>query len=278
MTLAVFLAVLGAALLHASWNAVLKQGSDKLTNMLVMTGTQGLLGLAIALSMDWPKSEAWPWLVASGILHAFYKIFLISAYEHGDLSRVYPIARGTAPALVLGFGVFLLSDDMTLFEVSGIVILVAGILTMAHGVFSSGESRRLLPFALGSALATAGYSIVDGLGARIAGDATLYVAWMFALDLIFLLPSSLIVFGRIKLPKTGRGWAPGMAAAIASYGAYWIVVWAMTQAPIALVTALRETSILFAVLIGWFFFHEKMGKGKIIAACLILTGVVLTRL
>ena len=278
MTLGVFLAVLGAALLHATWNALIKQGIDKLSSILVMTITQGLIGLSLAMTMPWPVAEAWPWLIASGILHAAYKLFLVNAYEHGDLSRVYPIARGTAPFLVLLAGAFLLSDTMQPIEIAGVIVLIAGILTMAQGVWNGGESRKLLPLALGSALATAGYSLVDGLGARISGDATLYVAWLFALDLVVLLPATLIFYRRMPLPQTLRGWAPGMIAAAASYGAYAVAVWAMTIAPIALVTALRETSILFAVLIGWLIFGERMGRGKAIAALLILLGVVLTRL
>jgi len=277
MTLTVFFAVLGAALLHASWNAVIKQGADKLTGILVMSITQGVIGFGIAMTLPWPTAETWPWLIASGVLHAAYKLFLLNAYVHGDLSRVYPIARGTAPFLVLIAGVFLLSDQMTGLEIAGVIVLISGILMMARGVWSGGESRKLLPFALGAAVATASYSLVDGLGARISGDVTAYVAWMFALDLVVLLPGAWLFYRRMPLPGTLRGWAPGMIAAAASYGAYAVAVWAMTVAPIALVTALRETSILFAVLIGWLVFGERMNRGKAVASGLILLGVVLTR-
>ncbi|MCG6904656.1 MAG: DMT family transporter [Rhodobacter sp.] len=278
MTLGVFLAVLGAALLHAAWNALIKQGGDKLSSVLVMTLVQGSLGAVLATTMPWPAAEVWPWLIASGLLHAAYKLFLLNAYEHGDLSRVYPLARGTAPFLVLLAGALLLSDTLKTLEIVGVVVLVGGILTMAHGVFGSGESRRMLPFALGSALATAGYSLVDGLGARISGDAAMYVAWLFALDLAILFPATCLIYRRMPLPRTARGWVRGSTAALASYGAYAVAVWAMTVAPIALVTALRETSILFAVLIGWLAFGERMSRGKAAAAGLILLGVALTRL
>ena len=278
MSLTVFFAVLGAALLHAAWNALIKLGDSKLSTMLVMTVVQGGMGLGLAMTMPWPGAEVWPWLVASGVFHAAYKLFLAYAYEHGDLSRVYPIARGTAPFLVLLIGALILSDRMTATEIGGVVVLGAGILAMAHGVFRSGESLRMLPLALGSAVATAGYSLVDGLGARVAGDPVLFVAWLFALDAALFLPATLALHGRAALSVPRRTWPPGAAAAVASYAAYAIAVWAMTLAPIALVTALRETSILFAVLIGWLAFGERMDRGKAAAAALILAGVALTRL
>jgi len=278
MTLTVLMAVLGAALLHATWNALIKQGGDKLGSMLVMTLAQGSLGAVIAITGAWPSAQIWPWLIGSGALHAAYKLFLLNAYEHGDLSRVYPIARGTAPFLVLLTGTLFLSDTLKPMEIAGVIVLITGILTMARGVWNSGESRKMLPYALGAALATAGYSIVDGLGARLSGDVAMYVAWMFALDAIILFPTAAIVYRRMPLPNTLRGWGPGSVAALASYGAYAVAVWAMTVAPIALVTALRETSILFAVLIGWLIFGEPMSRNKATAAALILLGVVLTRL
>ncbi len=278
MSLGVFLAVLGAALLHASWNGLIRIGSNKIGTMLVMTFTQAAIGLAIALTRPWPSTEVWLWLLASGVLHSAYKLFLTFAYEQGDLSRVYPIARGAAPAMVLVAGLIFLAEPMTSFEILGISVLVLGILTMARGVFTSGESLRVLPFAFGSAVATAGYSIVDGLGARVAGDALLFVGWMFFLDAVFFTPTALWLRGRSVWIPLGRAWAPGAAAATASFAAYAIAVWAMTLAPIALVTALRETSILFAVLIGWLIFREPMSRGKALAAGLILVGVVLTRL
>jgi drug/metabolite transporter (DMT)-like permease len=149
---------------------------------------------------------------------------------------------------------------------------------MARGVFSDGENRRLLPFALGSACATAAYSLIDGMGARAAVSAGQYVAWLFIFDLVFFSVVSLVWKGRAVLAGTGPEWLTGSLAAAASYGAYAIAVWAMTRAPIALVAALRETSILFAVLIGWIAFGERMSLGKALAAALIVAGVMVTRL
>ncbi|APX89405.1 peptide ABC transporter permease [Brevirhabdus pacifica] len=278
MTLLVFFAVLGAALLHASWNAIVKTGASKQSAMLVLTVGHALIGVIIAAFNPWPQPHVWPWLLASGLIHTTYQLLLAVAYEQGDLSRVYPLARGAAPLLVLVAGAVLLADTIAPAEVAGILVLGAGIVLMARGVFRNGESRRMVPFALGSALATAAYSMVDGTGARISGNAVSYVGWLLIFSAVFFVPVQVAIKGPsvLRMAPSALGW--GLLASAMSYLAYAIAVWAMTQAPIALVTALRETSILFAVLIGWIAFGERMDRQKAIAAALILAGVVITRL
>ena len=278
MSAGVFLWVLFAAFLHAGWNALIKLGADKIAGMFLMSSAQGLMGLGMLLFLPLPAPAVWPWLLLSTLLHSAYKAFLTLAYGRGDLSRVYPIARGTAPMLVALAGAAFLADRVSGREYAGILLVGGGIVLMARGVFTQGESRRLIPFALASALMTAGYSLADGLGARIAGNATLYVAWMFFLDGL--------LFGAWALWRRGAGlvafrpreWALGLLAGAASFAAYWIAVAAMTLAPIALVTALRETSVLFAVLIGVAVFGERAERGKLVAAGLIVMGVALMRL
>ncbi len=277
MSLTVLFAILGAALLHAGWNALIRVGASKTTTMLVMTLVQGAMGLALLIGKPFPGAEVWPWLIASGIFHAGYKIFLAFAYEHGDLSRVYPIARGAAPLGVLAISIAFLDEGLRGLEIVAVLVLGLGILVMGRGAFLSGESRRLVPLALASAAMTAGYSIVDGMGARVAGDAVLFVGWVFMLDALLFTPTLLFLRGRTVLRANAKVWALGSVAAAFSFIAYLIVVWAMTVAPIPLVTALRETSILFAVLIGWLAFGERMDRTKALAAALILGGVLLTR-
>jgi len=278
LSVGVFLAVLFAAALHAAWNAIIRFGRDKVLGMFMMSSSQGLMGLAMVLVLPFPHANVWKWLALSTLLHSAYKAFLTLAYARGDLSRVYPIARGTAPMLVALVGVFVLADRMSVPEYLGIFALGGGILLMAHGVFSQGESRRLLPFALASAVMTAGYSLTDGSGARIAGDASVFVAWAFMLDGILFGTWAIAHRGPALLVQPLKSWALGALAGGASFAAYWIVVFAMTRAPIALVTALRETSVLFAVLIGVVFFGESAERGKYLAAILILCGVALTRI
>lgn len=286
MSLGILLAVLGSAFLHALWNALIKTGTSRLGAMIILSIGEVPIGLAVAGLRPLPAPEVWKWVLMAGCAHFFYKSFLTYAYEHGDLSRVYPIARGAAPlivavagpALALAFPTALPADALTAHEYVGIFVLGFGILLMAQGIFSNGENRRMLPYALGSACATASYTMLDGHGARVAGDAIAYVAWVFVADGTFFATGMLMWKGLGVLPRDRRAWVSGLFAAAASYGAYGVSVWAMTRAPIAVVAAVRETSILFAVLIGWLAFGERMTRGKAMAAVVIVGGVVLTRL
>lgn len=278
MSFTVLLAVLGAALLHAGWNAIIKTGLSKQTSMFLLSVGHAAIGFCVALTKPFPEAEVWPWLLASGLIHMAYQLFLAVAYEQGDLSRVYPLARGAAPMMVLVVSVLFLSDPMGVMDYVGVLVLGLGIAFMARGVFTNGESRRLLPFAFGSAMATAGYTLADGLGARVAGDPLQYVGWLMMLSALFYTPAAIAMRGVEVIRASRRDWIMGLIAAAASFAAYAIAVWAMTVAPLALVAALRETSILFAVLLGWLLFGDRMDRGKIIAAVLIVSGVVLTRL
>ncbi len=278
MSLWVMLAVLGAAFLHALWNSLLKVGTSRMGAMVILSIGEIPIGLAVVMArpaLDWSVA---PWVIAAGCAHFFYKLFLTYAYERGDLSRVYPIARGSAPLMVGLVSPFFLPDVITPVEFAGIAVLGLGILLMAQGVFANGENRRLIPYALGSACATATYTLIDGPGARVSGDAVAYIAWVFVADGLFFAGGMLAWKGLAVLPRQRKAWGVGMIAAAASYGAYAVSVWAMTIAPIAVVAALRETSILFAVMIGWLVFGEKMTRGKALAALVIVGGVMLTRL
>ncbi|WP_413873964.1 EamA family transporter [Albidovulum sp.] len=278
MSFTVFLAVLAAALLHAGWNALIRVGTNRIGTMMVLSAVQGIIGLAVAATGPLPAGPVWPWILASGAIHSAYKTFLTFAYERGDLSRVYPLARGTAPMITLAVGALWLGEAVRATETAGILLLGAGILILACGAWAGGESRRMLPYAFGSAIATAGYTLVDGLGARVAGNAAQYVGWLFLVDGVIFAAAMLAFRGRASLPGGGRVWVMGGLAAVASYASYAVAVWAMTLAPIALVAALRETSILFAVLIGWLGFRERMTPAKALSIGLIASGVVLTRL
>jgi drug/metabolite transporter (DMT)-like permease len=274
----VFLAVLFAAVLHAGWNAVIRRGGDRFQGMLLLTATQGAMALVMAMFVPIPDGIVWVWVLGSGLVHTIYKLFLAAAYQHGDLSRVYPIARGAAPMIVVLVGFYLLADTIENKEYVGIGLIGVGVMMMARGVFSNGESRRLLPLALGSAVCTAGYSIVDGLGARVAMDATMFTAWLFIFDAMIFSMYSLISRGTAAFKASPRAWGIGAFAGVLSLATYWIAVWAMTVAPIALVAAVRETSVLFAVIIGIVVLKEKASVGKVLAALVIVTGIVIIRL
>lgn len=278
MTADVFLAVLGAALLHALWNALLRVGTSRVAAMMVLSAGQGVIGLFIVLLHDWPSAPVWPWILASGLVHTGYQTFLAFAYEHGDLSRVYPLARGTAPMLTLLVSALWLSEAVSPAEAAGIVVLGSGILLLARGVWTSGESIRMLPYAFGAACATAAYTLTDGIGARIEGEPVVYLGWVMVVAGVVFALTMFALRGRASIPRAPRVWVLGGIGSAASYSAYAVVVWAMTRAPIPLVAALRETSILFAVLIGWLVFRERITPMKIVSAAMIAAGVLITRL
>lgn len=278
MSFGVFIAVLFAAFLHAGWNAIIKFGADKLQGMVLLSVAHALIGLAMVIAFPLPDRAALGWLAISVILHLIYKTFLTIAYQKGDLSRVYPISRGTAPVMVLAVSLLFLNDEFNAKQIAGVVLVGVGILLMARGVFAHGERRDLLPYALMAATGTAGYTLADGIGARVSMHPSAFIGWVFVLDSVLFTSWVLLFKGRKVLPTTPRVWALGLVAGSASVAAYWIAVWAMTVAPIALIATLRETSVLFAVLIGIVFLKERPDKGKLIAAIVIVGGVVLMRL
>ena len=279
MSLGIFLAVLLAAFLHASWNALIRvDGVNKLTSMLTLSLGQGVIGGLVALTRPFPLAESWPWLLGSGLIHMAYLFFLALAYQYGDLSRVYPIARGTAPMIVVVVGAVFLGETLSTMEYIGVITVGLGVLLMARGVFTSGEDRKLLPFAIGAAAATAAYTMTDAVGARLSGDPAGYVGWLLLLASVLYIPAMTLTHGTAILRAPWRIWGLGIVSGVAAYGSYALAIWATTHAPIALVAALRETSILFAVLLGWLVFREGMDRWKAIAAVAIVSGVVLTRL
>lgn len=278
MSAAVFAAVLLAGLLHAGWNALVKTGLSKQASMLVLSLGHALIGLALVPFLPLPAPEAWPWLLGSGLIHMAYQLFLAYAYDQGDLSRVYPIARGAAPILVMLVSLLLLDDPLTKADLAGVALLGAGILGMASGALRRGESRRLVPLALGAALATAGYTLVDGLGARVSGQPLAYVSWLMILSAVLYAPAILALKGPAVMRVGRRDLGFGLLASGASFGAYAIALWAMTLAPIALVGALRETSILFAMGLGWLVFGERLDATKVASAAVMLAGLAVMRL
>lgn len=278
MSFGVFMAVICAALLHASWNAIVKFGDNKLHGMVLLSVTHAVFGLAMIIAFPLPDRASFFWLALSVILHLIYKAFLTVAYQKGDLSRVYPISRGTGPVIVLLLSLMFLEDRFTIQQIGGVVLVGFGILLMARGVFSHGEDRALLPFALGAALGTAGYTLADGIGARLSLHTSAYVGWLFFLDATLFTTWAVLAKGKDAFPRARRLWVYGLIAGSGSVSAYWIAVWAMIKAPIALVATLRETSVLFAVLIGILFLKEKSDTGKLIAALVIVSGVILMRI
>jgi drug/metabolite transporter (DMT)-like permease len=278
--LPVFVAVLAAALLHAGWNALVKIGLDRFSSILLLALVQGAIALALLPFFDPPARAAWPWVLAGSLLHSGYKLTLIQAYRHGDLSQVYPLARGTAPLIVALAGALFLGEGMSITRIAAILAIAAGIMLMAarggeRGGIGLGKAG--LGFALATACFTASYTMADGVGARLAGAASGFALWMFALDGLIMLAYGLATRRGAALAALLPAWRGGAAAGAMSLGSYWIAIWAFTQAPLAMVAALRETSVLFALMIAFFLLKERIGPWRVGAAILILAGIVLMR-
>ena len=281
MTLSVFLAVLLAALLHAGWNALVKSGADAHVAMAgVVLGHVPLAVLLIPFSPP-PDLAMLPWLAAGILLHLGYQLSLMAGYRIGDLTQVYPIARGSAPLLVAAVSVTVLGVGLSATEGLAIAMIVAGIVSIALVRRADGlRNPRAVGLALGTGCFIAAYSLVDGLGARAAGTALGYWTWaalgnaaIFAAWTALRRPGLLPAICRDR-----RAVVRGLIGGTASYVAYGIVVWAFTQAPIALVTALRETSIVFALLIGVGVLHERLDLAKVLSTLLTIGGAALLRL
>ncbi len=276
MSLTVFLAVLAAAALHAGWNAVVKLRVEPLLAIVLINGACAVLGLVVLLFTGLPVREAWGWLGLSGVVHLLYGLALAEAYRVGDMGFVYPVARGAAPMMTLLGSLFFVGDPLPPLAIAGILVLGGGIAMMAFSRASAVDGRALV-FALLTACTITLYTISDGLGARASGNPHAYAAAMFVLDGGFLLIYVLVTRGPQWLMQARPALIPGMAGGAMGFVAYWIVIWAMTVAPIALVAALRESSILFATLIAIFILKEKALPLRIAAACCIVAGIVLMR-
>lgn len=276
MSITVFALVLTAAAMHASWNALVKVNSDRLTLMAVITASQALMSLAALGFVAMPSAAAWPYLAASVVLHNGYCLFLVMAYRYGDLSQVYPVARGTAPLLIALVSVLVIGENLSRQSFAAVAMISLGVMSLA---LAGGAVRdlRAAGFALATGVFIAAYTVVDGLGARAAGSAHGYVFWLLALD---AWPLALFVAWRRRgrvLAEVQRTWKIGLLAGAVSLLAYWIVIWAMTVAPIALVSAVRETSMVFAVLVGVVVLREPLDLARLVSTCMTLGGAVLLK-
>jgi drug/metabolite transporter (DMT)-like permease len=279
MTGEVVAAVLAAALFHAGWNALVRIAGDRLAVMGLIAAGHAACALAALPFVAMPDSAALPWLAASVTLHVGYKLFLAEAYRGGELGQVYPVARGTAPLLVTGISLLWLDEPLAPATLAGVAVIALGVASLAlRGGAPLGDNPRPMLFALGTAGFIAAYTLVDGLGARIAGTPHGYAAWLFLGDGVLTVAIVLAVRRRAALALMRDQALPGLCGGALSVAAYWLVIWAMTRAPIAPVAALRETSVIFAALIGGLFLGEGFGPRRLIAALAVCLGLALMRL
>ena len=274
MSLTITFAVLLAALLHASWNAMIKGGGDVLLDTAAIVAGAGLVALPFLLVVPVPDVASWPYIGASVAIHIAYYYLMINAYRSGDLSLVYPLMRGVAPLITGLLGVVTLRELPGPLNWIGMLLISAGVVALALRTVHHTPSGRAVGFALMNALVIAIYTIVDGTGARLAGDAWSYIAWLFVLD---ALPFTAYMLARHRaefIDALNRRRARGLVGGSLSAAAYAISVWAMTKAPVALVASLRETSVLFATLIGARLLHEKLTPRRWGGVIAVVLGVI----
>lgn len=287
MSLSIFLvlALLFAALLHASWNALIKSGGDKSLDTALIHSLGLFFAMPAVLWFGLPPAAAWPFIAASSLIHIAYYVALAGAYRYGDLGLTYPIMRGSAPLLVALVSSLLMDEQLSGAAWLGVVVLSAGVLLVGlaragHDAANAGHRRKALCFALVNAGIIASYTVIDGMGVRASGNAFSYVAALFLFD---GLPYMALVLWRAG-PRRGqalrymRARAPlALAGSAASLGSYAIALWAMMHAPVALVAALRETSVIFAALIGTWILGERFGWARATGTALVVAGVVTLR-
>jgi drug/metabolite transporter (DMT)-like permease len=279
LTLGVTLAVLGAGLLHAGWNALLKSapGGDALLDTATVVAGSGAWGLVVLPLVGLPDASAWKFMIVSTLIHWAYYITLAHAYRTGDLSFAYPLMRGTAPLIAALLGIVFLREWPTPQVALGILLICAGIVSIAF-VRREAHPPAATYFALTNAAIIAVYTLVDGAGARASGNAASYAAWLTFLETFPFLLWIRAVRGREAVAYIAKSWRRGIVAGAASLGAYAIVLWAMTRAPVAAVAALRETSVLFAALIGAIWLKEGFGLPRLAGAASVVVGVAALKL
>ncbi|MBX2800840.1 MAG: DMT family transporter [Myxococcales bacterium] len=271
-------AVLLAAAAHASWNALVKGrgGTDPLTSTFGLCAVWALLALPATLVVPWPEAAAVPYLATSVGVHLVYTVLLVLAYRSGDLSLVYPVARGTPPMLV-AVAMVPLGERLSAPHGLGVVVLALGVFVLAP-TKTGAASRRAMGWALGCALCTATYTIVDGTGTRLAGGAVSYVSWLTGVQGALFALGALALEGRPLLARTWERRGTALGAGILSAAGYGVALWAMTQAPIAAVAALREASVPMAALLGVWWLGEHLDARRGVALGLVVLGAVLLRL
>ena len=271
----IILLVLGAALIHAVWNASVKFTGDPLISVSGITIFGSFAAMLTLPFIGWPEITIWPWLLVSVLLHTLYLITLSSAYQCGDYSLVYPVARGTAPVFIAIASIFVLNDDISNNQWIGIVGIITGVgLYAFHRLGRMMDNKKCLLLSILTAMIIASYSIFDGLATRAAVEPFQFIFYSIFLDFIPILLYTRLRRGPEVYRFLAFNWKTLVPSGVMAAIGFSIIMWAMSQAPIVLVTTLRDTSIIFAALIGMFYFKESGGWRRIVAAILIFASVM----
>ncbi|MCX4511405.1 DMT family transporter [Streptomyces sp. NBC_01619] len=276
MSVAVAAAVLIAAITHASWNAMAHAIKDQVVAFTLIGGCAAAIGAVTACFLPLPHAAAWPYLVASALLHLGYQLLLMRSFSLGDFGQMYPIARGTAPLVVTVLAALLVDEKLTPWQLTGVAVASAGLVGVALWGLRGAGGRPHWPAllaALATGLSIAAYTVVDGVGVRASGSSVAYIAWLMVLQGVLIPAWAVRRFGGSLLPRLRPYAVRGLLGAVLSLFAYGLVLWAQTRAPLAPVAALRESSIIVGAAIGALFFKERFGGPRIAAAGLMVVGI-----
>lgn len=275
MSLLVFSIIILAAALHAVWNAIVKDGSDTLLTTVLIAGTGGAIGLITLPFLPPVAPAAWPYMCISAVLELAYYTLVAGAYRNDELSRTYPLMRGTPPLIVALVSAIGLGIGIPFVGWLGIALVSLGLLSLTFGGTKS--NPRGVTFAMVNALVIASYTLVDGYGVRVSGAPATYVMWIFVLTGV-----PFVAWAILRRPGfltyARDNWHLGIAGGLGTLASYGLVLWAMTQAPIPLVAALRETSILFGTAIAAFILKERVSPTRVVSVLIIAAGAVVLKL
>jgi len=276
MSLTVFEIVLVAAVLHASWNAIVKAGKNTVLTMVLVTASAALWAVVLLPVLPSPSPESWPYIALSAALQIVYFALVARIYRIADMSQTYPIMRGAAPLIVALAGTLFLDEALSSPAWLGVCIICSGILIM---LWSGGlKSREGLILALLNALVISGYTLVDGIGVRLSAAPASYTLWIFLIT-----GASIGCWATLTQWSQTRNylrlnWHLGAVGGLGTLVSYGLALYAMTQAPVAVVAALRETSILFSAVISWLILKEHITVVRCVSVCLIAIGAITLRL
>ena len=278
MSGSVILLVLGAAFLHATWNIIVKGGENKLYETAMNALGGGLGAMVLLPFLPLPDRAAWGFLALSCCCHLTYYLCIAAAYRVADLTLGYTIMRGTAPMLT-ALALCLLGVPLGLAGWGGVILLCSGILTLAleQKLAHKGSLKGVL-YSLRTSFVIMGYTLADGYGARLSGDSVSYTCWIFFLNIFPLHIYVLARYGRDYLRYLRHRAVPGISGGLCGLGSYGIAIWAMTLAPIALVAALRETSVIFGMIMAVIFLGERLTALRVTAILLVMAGAMIIRL
>jgi drug/metabolite transporter (DMT)-like permease len=279
LTSFVLAAVLFGALIHAGWNALIKAQTDKFSASALVAVGAGVVAIPMMVALPAPPTVAWPYLAASAAIHVGYFALVAVAYRSADLGVAYPLTRGTAPPVTSLLAFLLLGETLTFNGWLAVIAIAGGIIALSADAISRGG---LTGAAAAGAFVNAGvivtYTLIDGVGARVTGSGFVYVAWMLAATAILLLALMLALRGWTFLETVPRNWPLALCGGALAFASYAIALWAMTRAPIGFVAALRETSVLFAAVLGAILFKEPFGPRRWVALGIIVVGILILRL